>query len=100
PYRNKLSTHIFHQYTVLTDRELRDPLKNYLAQNDIPSMIYYPVPLHRQKAFGSYGYDNKKFLVTESLCQRVISLPMHTELEIEQLEYIVNHVIKFFINYK
>jgi len=100
PYRNKLSTHIFHQYTLLTDPELRNPLKNYLAQNNIPSMIYYPVPLHRQKAFGSYGYDNKKFPVTESLCQRVISLPMHTELEIEQLEYIVNHIIEFFNNHK
>ncbi|MBA7569714.1 UDP-2-acetamido-2-deoxy-3-oxo-D-glucuronate aminotransferase [subsurface metagenome] len=100
PYRDKFSTHIFHQYTILTDPELRDPLKNHLAQNAIPSMIYYPVPLHRQKAFGSYGFDNKNFPVTGSLCQRVLSLPMHTELEIEQLDYIVNHVINFFNNHK
>ena len=100
PYRDKFSTHIFHQYTILTDPELRDPLKNHLAQNAIPSMIYYPVPLHRQKAFGSYGFDNKNFPVTGNLCQRVLSLPMHTELEIEQLDYIVNHVITFFNNHK
>jgi len=100
PYRDKFSTHIFHQYTILTDPELRDPLKNHLAQNAIPSMIYYPVPLHRQKAFGSYGFDNKNFPVTGSLCQRVLSLPMHTELEIEQLDYIVNHVINFFNTHK
>ncbi len=99
-YRNKFSTHIFHQYTLLTDPELRDPLKNYLAQNNIPSMIYYPVPLHRQKAFGNYGFDYKNFPVTGSLSQRVLSLPMHTELEIEQLDYIVNHVINFFNNHK
>jgi len=100
PYRNKFSTHIFHQYTILTNPELREQLKNHLAQNGIPSMIYYPVPLHRQKAFGSYGFDNKKFPVTGSLSQRVLSLPMHTELEIEQLDYIVNHVIAFFNNHK
>ena len=100
PYRNKFSTHIFHQYTLITDPELRDPLKKYLAKNGIPSMIYYPVPLHRQKAFGSYRFDNKKFPVTASLSQRVLSLPMHTELETEQLDYIVNHVIEFFNNYK
>lgn len=100
PYRNKFSTHIFHQYTLLTDPELRDSLKNHLAQNGIPSMIYYPVPLHRQKAFGNYGFDNKKNPVTVSLSQRVLSLPMHTELETEQLEYIVNHVISFFNNHK
>ena len=100
PYRNKFSTHIFHQYTILTNPELRDPLRNHLAQNDIPSMIYYPVPLHRQKAFGSYRFDNKMFPVTINLCQRVLSLPMHTELETEQLDYIVNHVINFFNNHK
>jgi len=100
PYRNKFSTHIFHQYTILTNPELRDPLRNHLAQNDIPSMIYYPVPLHRQKAFGSYRFDNKMFPVTINLCQRVLSLPMHTELETEQLNYIVNHVINFFNNHK
>jgi len=100
PYHNKFSTHIFHQYTVLTDPELRDALRNYLAQNDIPSMIYYPVPLHRQKAFSKYGFDNKEFPVTESLSQRVLSLPMHTELETEQLEYIVNHVIGFLNKHK
>jgi len=101
PYRNKFSTHIFHQYTILTNPELRDPLRNHLAQNDIPSMIYYPVPLHRQKAFGSnHGFDNKMFPVTKNLSQCVLSLPMHTELEIEQLNYIVNHVINFFHNHK
>jgi len=100
PYRDKFSTHIFHQYTILTNPELRDPLKNYLAQNGIPSMIYYPVPLHRQKAFGSYRFDDKMFPVTKNLSQRVLSLPMHTELETEQLDYIVKHVIAFLNNHK
>jgi len=100
PYRSEFSTHIFHQYTILTNPESRDPLRNHLARNDIPSMIYYPVPLHRQEAFGSYRFDDKMFPVTKNLSQRVLSLPMHTELEIEQLNYIVNHVVNFFHNHK
>lgn len=100
PHRTNSSTHIFHQYTLTTEPELRDPLKAWLDEKGIPSMIYYPVPLHKQKVFSNYGYNNKKFPVTGSLNRRVISLPMHTELDKEQLDYIVNHIITFFNNHK
>lgn len=100
PRRTNSSTHIFHQYTLTTEPELRDPLNAWLAQKGIPSMIYYPVPLHQQKVFSNYGYNNKKFQVTGSLSRRVISLPMHTELDKEQLDYIVSHIITFLNNHK
>lgn len=100
PHRTNSSTHIFHQYTLTTEPELRDPLNAWLDEKGIPSMIYYPVPLHKQKVFSNYGYNNKKFPVTGSLNRRVISLPMHTELDKEQLDYIVNHIITFFNNHK
>lgn len=100
PHRTNSSTHIFHQYTLTTEPELRDPLKAWLDEKGIPSMIYYPVPLHKQKVFSNYGYNNKKFPVTGSLNRRVISLPMHTELDKEQLDYIVNNIITFFNNHK
>ncbi len=96
PARASYSSHVFHQYTIRLDGINRDNFKNFLQLKGIPSMIYYPVPLHRQKAFTYLGYQDKDFPVTEKLCKSVLSLPMHTELETSQLEYII-HCVKEFI---
>jgi dTDP-4-amino-4,6-dideoxygalactose transaminase len=72
----------------------RDGLKAFLEVEGIPSMIYYPIPLHKQKAFASSDSD-RSFKVTETLCDNVISLPIHTEMEDEQQEHIIDTVIQF-----
>jgi UDP-2-acetamido-2-deoxy-ribo-hexuluronate aminotransferase len=97
PERSGNSTHVFHQYTIRVNGISRDRLKEYLESKNIPAMIYYPVPLHRQQAFKYLGLEDKDFPVTEELCRTVLSLPMHTELDDEQLEYIVT-AVRDFIN--
>ena len=96
PFRNINSSHVFHQYTIKVAKDKRDDLKEYLAKHDIPSMIYYPVPLHQQNAYKSFNTKKENFPVSEELCQQVISLPMHTELTSEQLQYITSTIINFF----
>ena len=91
----KNSTHVFHQYTLITKGIDRDKLRDFLAENDIPAMIYYPVPLHQQKAYEQENNKSRKFPVTKMLCERVISLPMQTELSDQQLAYIVKTVKEF-----
>jgi dTDP-4-amino-4,6-dideoxygalactose transaminase len=86
--------HVYHQYTLLIDQQ-RDELKNTLMAKSIPSMIYYPVPLHLSSAYKIYGYEAGDFPVSENCAQRVLSLPMHTELEPDQIDYISNEVIAF-----
>jgi dTDP-4-amino-4,6-dideoxygalactose transaminase len=95
PVRYKKSTHVFHQYTLVTKGVDRDALKSFLAEKGIPMMVYYPVPLHMQKAYKSNRYSEGDFPITETLSENVISLPMHTELTTEQLEYITSNVIEF-----
>jgi len=90
------STHVYHQYTLKVKNGKRDALKKYLEEKGVPAMIYYPVPLHLQKAFIAYKDVSKRFPVTERLCNEVLSLPMHTELDEEQLNFIVQSVINFF----
>lgn len=98
PKRQPNSTHVFHQYTLLVKNGQRDALQVYLQEQGIPSMIYYPVPLYVQEAFkSSMGDKIKKLPMTEMLCNSVISLPMHTELDEEQLDYICEVVKQFFI---
>lgn len=87
--------HVFHQYTLKVGSGRRDALAEHLAGSDIPFGIYYPVPLHRQKAYADDRYVESDFLVTNQLCQEVISLPMHTELDEEQLDYITRTVLDF-----
>jgi len=94
PFRTKNSNHIFHQYTLITKDVDRDKMQEYLKSKGIPSMVYYPVPIHKQEAFKNYKFSHNEFSVTEDLCKRVISLPMHTELTDEQLNYIVDNVNK------
>ncbi len=95
PVRYDKSTHVFHQYTLVTTDVDRDALKEFLASKGIPMMIYYPVPLHMQKAYKSSRYNEGDFPVTEKLSETVISLPMHTELTEEQLKYITSNVLEF-----
>lgn len=93
PARAANSTHVFHQYTMtLETAEMREGLKKHLAANGIPSMIYYPVPLHQQQAYA----QNISMPLTEDLCKRVLSLPIHTEMEAEQLEFIAQTVKQYF----
>ncbi|CAG0906863.1 unnamed protein product, partial [Cyprideis torosa] len=87
PKRFENSTHVFHQYTLRVLNGKRDELKKYLDEKGIPNMIYYPVPLYDQKAFKSPVNDHLKLENTEILCQQVISLPIHTEMNEEQMEY-------------
>jgi len=95
PVRMNYSSHIFHQYTLRVMNKKRQGLKDFLDSKKIPSMIYYPVPLHMQKAYAYLGYRDKDFPVTEKLCGEVISLPMHPDLGQDQLEYITKNVLDF-----
>jgi len=96
PFRDKSSTHIFHQYTVKVKNGRRDELKKYLDTVNVPSMVYYPGPLHMQEAYRFLGYAENDFPVTSSLCKEVLSLPMHPDLEQDQLDHIASSVINFF----
>ena len=96
PARMDFSTHIFHQYTLRISNGKRNEFKNWLDSKRIPSMIYYPVPLHLQEAYSYLGYKNGDFPVTEKLCNEVISLPMHPELDQEQMDFITTSVLSFF----
>ena len=89
------SNHIYHQYTLKIENADRDALKDYLLSKEIPCAVYYPVPLHLQKAYQHYGFSDADFPVTNQLSKVVLSLPMHTELEKEQLDYISSHVLEF-----
>ncbi len=95
PKRAEYSTHTFHQYTLVTKGIERDVLKQHLLDNGIPCAVYYPVPLHSQKAFEFYESNDVDFPVTNRLIREVISLPMHTELQHDQLEFISKTVLNF-----
>jgi dTDP-4-amino-4,6-dideoxygalactose transaminase len=95
PFRAQYSHHVFHQYTLILNDIIRDELKVFLEKNGIPSMIYYPVPAHRQKMFEAFGGTDYELPITDWLTQRVISLPIHTEMEEEQQLYIINKVLEF-----
>jgi UDP-2-acetamido-2-deoxy-ribo-hexuluronate aminotransferase len=96
PERAAWSSHIFHQYTLKITNGKRDELKKFLESNNIPSMVYYPGPLHVQEAYRYLGYKESDFPVTTKLCQQVLSLPMHPDMEQEQVDYIVLKVLEFF----
>lgn len=95
PHREEYTEHVYHQYTIKVDESKRDQLKSFLSDFNIPSMIYYPIPLYKQKAFSSY-YDGTGLTNTEALCKQVLSLPMHTEMDNEIQYFIVNKVKDFF----
>jgi dTDP-4-amino-4,6-dideoxygalactose transaminase len=105
PYRAAYCRHVFHQYTIILDKEghrepaqaaaFRDGLKTFLASAGIPSMIYYPVPGHKQKMFAHVKVAEQSMPVTDWLTARVISLPIHTELDKEQLDFISSKVMEY-----
>lgn len=95
PFVASYSTHVYHQYTLQLNGVDRDALVAYLAEQNIPSMIYYPVPGHRQDMFASFGLKENSMPVTDALTNSVISLPIHTEMDEEQLNYITTHVLNF-----
>ncbi|OUS16688.1 transcriptional regulator [Nonlabens dokdonensis] len=89
--------HVFHQYTLVIKDADRDGLVKHLQANNIPCGVYYPIPLHKQKAYADERYNENDFTVTNQLVKECISLPMHTELDDEQIKFITDHV-KEFIN--
>src|SRR5579871_2975166 len=95
PDRASYSHHVFHQYTLILDGVDRDGLNEFLAGKSIPSMIYYPVPAHKQQMFAAFGGADYHLETTDWLTERVISLPMHTELDEEQLNYISSSVLEY-----
>lgn len=99
PKRAEYSTHVFHQYTLRITNGKRDELQQFLAEKEVPAMIYYPVALRKQKAYYQES-DPKNFVNTDKLLDEVISLPMHTELDEEQLNYITDAVLEFFSSAK
>jgi dTDP-4-amino-4,6-dideoxygalactose transaminase len=95
PARVPYSNHVFHQYTLQLNGVDRDKMREFLLKKGVPAMIYYPIPLHLQEAYKDPRYKAGDFPVTEKLCDVVISLPMQTELDNKQLEYITNTVLTF-----
>ena len=100
PFKAKNSTHVYHQYTLVLNGVSRDEFRTYLGQFDIPAMIYYPVPLHKQKAYSTDEYSQGMFPITEDLCEKVISLPISSELDQEQLDFITVKIIDYITNHK
>ena len=98
PKRQYNSTHVFHQYTLKIKSELRSKLIDHLEANNIPVMIYYPVPLYKQEAFGNYVVDGFNIKNVEELCNTVFSLPIHSEIENSSQDFIIQKVKDFFNN--
>lgn len=94
PVNAPWSTHTYHQYTLKLKNIDRDQVQKQLAEKDIPAMIYYPVPLHKQKAYASEEYLESNFDVTNELSRSVLSLPIHTEMDSNQIDYITNNLIQ------
>ena len=95
PITSSFSTHVFHQYTIQVKNVDRNALHQHLLDSGIPNAIYYPVPLHSQKAYTDERYKEEDFKVTNELINTVLSLPMHTELDNEQLEFITSTILNF-----
>ena len=95
PFKSDFTSHVFHQYTLKLKGVDRDALVEHLNKNDIPCGVYYPIPLHSQKAYQDSRYNETNFTITNELVKSVISLPMHTELEDEQIEFIAETVLNF-----
>ncbi len=98
PFRAANSHHVFHQYTLQLEGVDRNGLKEFLALHNIPAMIYYPVPGHKQKMFAQFNTASQDMPVTDMLTEKVISLPIHSELDEEQLQYITSKVLEFVKN--
>jgi UDP-2-acetamido-2-deoxy-ribo-hexuluronate aminotransferase len=95
PFRALNCKHVFHQYTLILEGVNRNAMQEFLAAHKVPSMIYYPVPAHRQKMFAAFGGAGFELPVTDWLTERVISLPVHTEMDADQQAYIIEKVLEF-----
>jgi len=95
PFRESNNKHVFHQYTLVLNGVDRDGLSQFLTEQGVPNMIYYPVPAHRQKMFDAFGGSSYDLPITDWLTERVISLPIHTELDEEQQNFIIQKVLEF-----
>lgn len=95
PYRAANTYHVYHQYTLQIEGADRLALQQYLAEQQVPAMIYYPVPAHKQKMFANFGGANFNLPITDSLTSKVISLPIHTEMDADQLNHIIHSVLSF-----
>jgi dTDP-4-amino-4,6-dideoxygalactose transaminase len=96
PTRNSYTTHVFHQYTLKVHNGQREALQQHLQTLGVPTMIYYPIPAHKQHMFAQFGFSNLSLPVSEALCTEVLSLPIHTEMLPEQQQYIIESVLSFF----
>ncbi len=96
PFRSRASKHVFHQYTIQVPEGSRNPLQEFLKSRQIPSAVYYPVPAHQQKMFEAIDSSSLRLPVTEQICERVLSLPIHTEMDEDQLNFIISNVNEFF----
>jgi len=96
PTRASYSDHVFHQYTIKVNNGQRDNLKAYLGDLGIPSMVYYPIPLYKQNAFNKYVTSKFNLQITENLCQVVLSLPIHTEVDYDEMSFISDSIKRFF----
>jgi dTDP-4-amino-4,6-dideoxygalactose transaminase len=96
PFRVAFSSHVFHQYTLRVKNGRRNELQKYLMTNGIPSMIYYPLPLYKQEAFQQFFSTDFALETTEQLCNEVLSLPIHSEINIEDMNYVCNSIHSFF----
>ena len=96
PKEFSYSTHVYHQYTLKVQGEKRDELKEYLSSCGIPSMVYYPIPLHRQQAFLQIAHQSGDMVQSERLCKEVLSLPMHTELDLSKIAFIISKILNFY----
>ena len=93
PQRVPYSTHTYHQFTIKVDANRRDALRKYLSDKQIPTAVYYPIPAHLQAAYQYLNYREGDFPVSEQLCKEVLSLPMHTEMTTEQLQFITETIV-------
>lgn len=98
PFIDKKSSHVFHQYTLKLDGVDQSALQEHLSSKEIPTNIYYPIPVHLQKGYTEYGYKSGDMSLTESLCKNTLSLPIHTEMDEETLDYICSSIEEFVKN--
>lgn len=98
PFRDTKSTHVFHQYTLRISKH-RNELKKYLADAGIDSMVYYPTPIHLQKAYQSLEFPKGTFPIAEQLCEEVLSIPIHATLTDAEVDYVIEKIIEFFARF-
>lgn len=96
PQRSKNSTHVFHQYTLKLQNKDHEAFRDYLKDKGIPTMVYYPLPMHLQKAYSDYGCKEGDFPVSERLCTEVVSIPIHTQMNEAMLEFITLAIKSYF----